>query len=948
MPILFFLRLDNAEVGMGQHVTCCQKIIARHGGSVCESGAGGIAATFHNADGLACALEIQTCFAEMAADKPDVRIALCADDGESTVAWRRARYMAEAGWGGQILLSARAVGRCKLPGAASLQDLGPHQFRDLARPQKVYHLAHPRLPAGDPPPLRSLSAYRHNLPTQSTAFIGRQAELDAIGGCLDDPACRLLTLVGRGGVGKTRLALQAAAARVAAFPDGAYYVPLAPLSSGERIPTTIADAIGCDFYSSESPQQQLLDYLREKRLLLVLDSFEHLLEHVPLVTALLDTCPDVQCVLTSCAPVSLDETRSITVQGMRYPEAAAPLDGAARDYDAIRLFLHNARRSDPDFEGKRENWACIVRICQLLEGLPLGIELAATWVRMLDCAEIVEEIEHNLDFLTTSARELPARHRSLRAVLDYSWKLLEQTERDVLKQLSVFRGGFQAEAALAVAQTDMDALTKLVNQAHLHYDEQLRRYTMPLALHQYAEERLHSAPAVRCQAQERLSLYSADYLKQREADIQYAYQTDALDEIAREIENLRAGWDWALAQGRYALIAAALDPFFHFYKIRGWFREGLELFRVSLAALEHRAPPGLIARFYLPLAWFCFKLGEYEEAETWATRGLVGAREHHHLPDEAFGNYVLGYIHHRHGQNAAAIGCFKAALRIYRPLQDWLGVVNTLNALGNVIHTLGDFYQARHLREESLKICRQINYHWGWAINLNNLGSVAMQQGEYQEALALYRKSRALLQRIGNRRGLGTVATSLATVTHVLGECEKARALYEEGREHYRETGHRWGVAYIDLQLGFVWRDLGDHAAARAHCERGKRVARDVRNQWGVAFAHILEGYLALDAADYAEASGHFRQSIALAEAMQAEPLVLRALVGMAHIHLAAARFPEAAHILGIVLAHPACEHALRETARQLTRQLPAPPGDLPSPEAVAPALAAVVRAILD
>jgi len=328
-------------------------------------------------------------------------------------------------------------------------------------------------------------ARKHNLPVHLTPFVGREVALAEIRDRLQDPACRLLTLVGPGGSGKTRLALEAAAAQVDHFAHGVFFVSLAPLDSAEAIVPTVAGALGFSFYEGVEPRQQLLDYLRQKCMLLIMDNFEHLLacterrpepcgepveplvegprrrDGVGLVTDLLKTAPQVKILVTSRARLNVQGEHLFPVAGMSFPDEETAKDAALRrvhpepgrraqdvaQYSAVKLFLTSARQAQPGFKLTADNVTDVARICRLVQGMPLGILLAAAWVRMLTPAEIATAIGQSFDFLETDLRDVPERQRSMRAIFDHSWRLLTEREQKVFQALSVFRGGFTHQAA---------------------------------------------------------------------------------------------------------------------------------------------------------------------------------------------------------------------------------------------------------------------------------------------------------------------------------------------------------------------------------------------------------------------------------------------------------------------------------------------------------------------
>jgi len=386
-----------------------------------------------------------------------------------------------------------------------------------------------------------------SLPIPATSFVGRSHELTRIADLLADPNCRLLTLLGPGGIGKTRLALQAAADQ-SSFTDGTFFVHLTPVSAPDLIPSATASALQITFFDSSALRRQLADYLREKHLLLVMDNFEHLLEGLDLLIDLLQAAPHVKFLVTSRERLNIQEEWVLALEGLSFPEGedSAPLES----YSAIQLFAQRARQVQVNFS-LSENDSAVRKICQQVEGMPLGIELAATWLRAMSPQQIVAHMESDLGFLTTPLRNVAERHRSLYRVFEQSWKLLSTNEQNVLMRLSIFRG-FNLEAAEQVAGASLAILAGLTDKSLIRINRN-GRYDLHELLRQFAEEQLKTAEA----AEATRSAHSDYYLRfvaQRDEDIKGRRQQVGLHEIRTDLENIRAGWRWAVDHQQYALI----------------------------------------------------------------------------------------------------------------------------------------------------------------------------------------------------------------------------------------------------------------------------------------------------------------------------------------------------------------------------------------------------------
>ena len=427
----------------------------------------------------------------------------------------------------------------------------------------------------------------HNLPRQTTLFVGREQEILDIINRLNNPLCQLLTFVGPGGIGKTRLALEVARRIGDWYADGVYFVALQPLRSAAYIPSAIVHALGLPVHENDDPLQQLISYLHDRRILLILDNFEHLRDGVGLVAEIIVAAPDVRLLVTSREALNLHEEWQWTVRGLRFPEATSGDDIEA--YGAVQLFAERARKILPEFI-LADHLAAVTRICQLVEGSPLAIEMAANWTKTLPCDVIADAIQNDIDFLTSREQNIPERHRSMRAVYNHSWRQLSEEERSVFEKLSVFRGGFTREAAEQVAGATLATLAALVDKSFLRQDA-TGRYDMHELLRQYGAEQLASFGAAAV-ADDKHAAYFADVLTQCEAELKSDRQLSALNKIEADFENIRAAWFYAVANCKYEWVDGMIDSLYFFELWRSRHAEVRALFEVAATAFAPLADAG--------------------------------------------------------------------------------------------------------------------------------------------------------------------------------------------------------------------------------------------------------------------------------------------------------------------------------------------------------------------
>ncbi len=611
-----------------------------------------------------------------------------------------------------------------------------------------------------------------NLPVQTTPFVGRDEELAEISALLADPDCRLLTLIGPGGIGKTRLAIQAAAQISEDFADGVYFVALNPLTSPDYLTPTLAEAVGFSFSGQQDPLHQLLNYLSSKHMLLVMDNFEHLIEAASLITAILQAAPRIKILVTSRSVLDLQEEWIRPVQGLKFPEEgiSQPIEA----YSAVQLFVERARRVQAHFSPSREQ-ECIARICQLVQGMPLALELAATWLKTLTCAEIAAQIQRSMNFLATTLRNIPERHRNMRAVFEQSWNLLGSPEREAFKRLAVFQGCFHHQAAQAVTGADLLTLQALVDQSLLRMSPD-GRYEVHELLKQYAAERLSENPEDEELACERHSDYYADYLSRQEKRFTGPDQLAVLDLIDAEIDNIRSAWRWAVEKGKGDAVRRFMGCLLMYNQIRTRIHEGADMFNQAVKRFEGQGGQ-LLGDLCLHAAWFEATWGSYDSAVHLYQKGLTLLKDgcpqgssamalagisfldnfHIRLKNEAevltilraycedcreagerWGEawlaYALGAFAFYDNRSEEALSWLRASLDNFKALGDRWSSTHVLHLLGIILIRAKSYPEAQRIFQESMAICQEVRDLGGVAFSLGHLGEIAAHQEEYESS----------------------------------------------------------------------------------------------------------------------------------------------------------------------------------------------------------------------
>jgi predicted ATPase/transcriptional regulator with XRE-family HTH domain len=713
-------------------------------------------------------------------------------------------------------------------------------------------------PAADTP---DLAAPPTNLPDEPTPFIGREREIAAISTLLQQPPVRLVTLTGSGGVGKTRLALQVASILLHVFRDGIFLVSLASLADPSLVPSVIAQTLGVTEQGGMSLTDTLRDQLHDRRLLLVLDNFEHLLDAAPRVAELLDTCRELHILVTSRIPLHLVREHEYPVPPLSVPDPRRrPSAEVLGQCEAVALLVDRARAMRPDFAITEDNARAVAEICARLDGLPLAIELAATRIKLFPPQALLQRLEHRLQLLTEGARDVPTRQRTLRGAMDWSYNLLGEHEQTLFARLSVFAGGCILEAAEAVCNPDgkldvLEGLASLVDQSLLRQEgEDEPRFSMLETIREYAAELLEASGEGEMLRQQHASFFLT--LVERAArEVDGPKQARWLEELEADHDNLRAVLRWSLERGEPQIglrLAEALATFWlvrtHWSEGRRWLEEALErgtevplalrarALRVAAGLATHQTDYRAAQRWSEESLRLAEQLGDSSErAAALLNLGQVAGLESDYIQEQALYEESLtlyqklgskertcealfrcGATAWQRGDHPRAEVCLRESLALARELGDTHQLGNCLTDLGEVALAQGELDRAQIHFEDALKLQRQIKDRNCSALSLSGLGAVALERGDPGEARRRLEESMALFEEVGARRFQAGALLRLGGVAMLEGDTEQAEQLCTAGlRIRWQLSDKRGLVSCLEA--------LGEVAQAQGHSERATR-----------------------------------------------------------------------------------------------------------------------------
>ncbi len=778
---------------------------------------------------------------------------------------KAARIMS-IGSGGQILFSqaTRELLNHDLYEDAHLENLGAVRLKGFKNAVQISQILVPGL-LQDFAPLHS-AGY---LPRQATPFIGRNEERSLIRDQIVREKNHFISILGPGGMGKSRLAIEIGRENQDHFQHGAYFVDLAPLQSPEEIPNVVAKSLEIQLDSADTPEAQVLNYLSNKNLLLILDNFEHLLGNREIVNKILDASQGVTVLATSRERLNLHGETIFTLNPMDFPAFESPEDALA--YTAVQLFLSGAKQVRMDFNLEPNQLDPLVRICRIVGGYPLGLLLAAGWVDTLSLGEIAEELQNSLDLLESDLADLPERHRSMQATFNYSWRLLSDGEQHALAAMSVFRGGFTRNAVQAVTGASLRMLHRLVNKSLIRRDGETGRFEMHELLRQFAEAELEKNGRKEAILDTHAEYYLGKLAERKQA-LQGGDQVIALEEITQDFENVKSAWFWAVSKKNQQALLAALEPIRLYCKIRSLSETGVSLFEAALkrAEFDDSLLGKLLVCFHEELKTDYILKPESLSVLNQVVNSISKFKD---LPAEAEALRVLGHVRMKFGlRDGETVRILERSLDLFDEIGERYKQARVLEALGFCMIRQGDRRTAQKYGQKSLEIRRDINDLYGMASIMNNLSIDIDKKGQesYHEEIYKIRKQ------IDHKQGIAWSAAYVARAAIHNKKMEKAKRFLYEAFEIIDEINHPQTTLWVVGVAIVYWMVLEEYSRVSELLERGENLP--INRPEMLAGIPAVRVFLSISQGDMDAARKHVKNILPFAGDYQANGWILLSL----------------------------------------------------------------------
>lgn len=797
-----------------------------------------------------------------------------------------------------------------------LSELG---VEPMARTKALYkqirndQTAHHKTPSPASVPLPQL----HHFPTQLTPFYGRETELNKLQALLSSDDLRLVTVIGPGGAGKTRLSIRAAKQMNGSgyYADGLFFISLVSVKTREQLIAALLAGLELKIHEKADPRTRLLDYLQDKHCLLVLDNFEQLSSKAFLLADILAQAPAVKLLVTSRFALNISAEHRMLLSGLPYPKTDEPERNIAA-YSSVRIFVESARRVSPQFMLTPQNQTAVIRICQLVQGLPLALEIAGAWMRLLDEAAIAAEIGQNLDFLASPMKDMPLRHRSITAVFTSSWHLLSPTERAALAQLSVFQGGFSRQTAVSVTNISLVTLSNLLDYSLLQRTTN-GRYEMHELTRQFAARKLAEKAdnGHLQQVKNRHSDYYLAYVAAAWSDLHGSEPQVTMMALERRWQNIYHAWQWAIDQQRWPRLCECVDALGYFCELSGFAHEAIEMFAYAVRQLQTQSEAAMATASELSgkvLIWyghFFHRQGLLDEALTAvlsaqqiadekklpglrmqaltqlaAIKNLQGAYQlaQDYLQEtiiyyerkeaawslaDAYGS--LGYLYWRRSLYSEAKTYLEKGLKLQRKLDNVVGQARQINILGLIYRQEGSLKEADNCFRQALSINQALGYQDGISKNLTNLSIVLRQQGKFEPALAANLEADEAFQKMGYKEGIALLAGNRGIIHQSMGNLVEAAACFELALQFDEALGNQAGIARHLGNMGYLYQIQNGSDQALACYERAIPILRELGSAYFLASPLLHKAEVLLERGNYEDAHASAVEGLRLAQQIE-------------------------------------------------------------------------------
>ncbi len=810
-------------------------------------------------DAVKAAVEIQKSLANEKWDEAVIKVRIGIHSGNAEwsgknymgyITLARAARVMSAACGGQILISNDSYNllsshclsfplRRDAPSGSSDQhefnneisfrDLGERRLKDVILPIRLYQVIGAGL-REDFPPLETLDARPNNLPIQLTSFIGREKEMKHVKEILK--LNRLVTLASSGGSGKTRLALQTAAEVIDEYESGVWFVDLAAVNDPALLIAAVIEALGIKEESKKTTEETLVDFLKEKEILILLDNCEQLINAcADLTERLLSSCPKLKIIATSREALNCKGEKTYRIPPLTMPEPNSnnPPEQLVQ-YESVRLFIERALVVNPEFRVNNGNAPALAEVCSRLDGIPLAIELAAARTKILSVEKIYERLDDRFSLLTGGKRTALPRQQTLRALIDWSYDLLSEEEKILWCRLSVFSGGWTLEAAEEICSGEalnkneiLDLLSQLTEKSVIIYDESKERYRMLESIKQYGIEKLSDRYGMFL----RHLKYFLELSVEAEPELRSEKAKFRLKMIEADHNNFIAAIDWSVNNEnieKAGLIATALGEF---WSTAGHYSTGIRLIKNILQS-SGTLTRSLERKLLFWIGVFKWSQGDYEKAKKYSEESLAISKE----------------------------------------IGDKKGIVAAMNSLGSIAYYQGDYEQDKKYSEESLVISKEIGDKKGIAISMNSLGNIAYYQGDYERARKHYKESLAFSMEIGDNKVIAVSLNNLAYIANYQGDYEQARKYSEDSLVYGKEIGDKNVIAVSMTNLGITTSKQGDYKQARKFFKESLTIRKEIGNKRGIAISLNCLGNVSYSQEDYEQAEIFYKESLATYKAI--------------------------------------------------------------------------------